>query len=360
MSGFFSVITTIQTPTKSVYKLLEKLEEHSGDLVVAGDEKGPQEYNPKSNGKVVCNGNRSRIHFLSLQNQLESKFELARKLPTSHYSRKNIGYLYAIEQGATLIYETDDDNEPMQCWRPRDEYIDDVRVASSKTEEKGEASRWVNIYKYFTNEKIWPRGLPLDEIRKPPPGIIDHESGSKKQRSPIQQGLVNDSPDVDAIWRLVLDRRFQFDNRISVFLPSGYWCPFNTQSTWWWPIAYPLLYVPSHCSFRVCDIWKSFVAQRCIWELDAGVTFHAPEVVQDRNIHDIMNDFKDEIPGYARNRKLVDVLENINLEAGDEKVAENLRSCYDALVGAKFFPVEELKLLDAWLLDLSKNQQSLQ
>ena len=116
---------------------------------------------------------------------------------------------------------------------------------------------------------------------------------SAPKRAPIQQGLVNGSADVDAIWRLVMDREFFFEPRASVFLEPGNWCPFNTQTTWWWPVAYPLLYIPSYCSFRMCDIWKSFVAQRCLWELDMGIVFHAPEVYQDRNVHDLMRDFRD-------------------------------------------------------------------
>jgi len=39
--------------------------------------------------------------------------ELADLLPYHHYCRKNIGYLYAIRQGADCILETDDDNLPL-------------------------------------------------------------------------------------------------------------------------------------------------------------------------------------------------------------------------------------------------------
>jgi hypothetical protein len=160
---------------------------------------------------------------------------------------------------------------------------------------------------------------------------------------------------VDAIWRLVLDRPFEFDRRPPVLLAPGNWCPFNTQSTWWWPVAYPLLYVPSHCSFRMCDIWKSFVAQRCLWELGYGVVFHAPEVVQDRNPHNLMRDFADETPGYQRNRELVQVLASTLLEPGEGAVGANLLRCYDALVQAGFFPPEELALVRIWLQDLRRN-----
>ena len=340
--NFFTVITTIQSPTKSVNDLFAKLGSSNGQLVIAGDQKGPRDY------EIALSAGDHRIHFLSLDDQLTSLFELARKLPVGHYSRKNIGYLHAIAQGADVIYETDDDNAPNENWHIRSEYIKDIRMIEALDYCD---SRWINVYRYFSDENIWPRGLPLDEIHRAVPSTVSVNSG-KSVWSPIQQGLVNGSPDVDAIWRLVLDRTFDFQNNQSVYLSPGNWCPFNTQSTWWCPVVYPLLYIPSYCSFRMCDIWKSFVAQRCLWELGAGVTFHAPEVVQDRNEHDIMRDFYDEIPGYERNAELKAILSGLQLFPGKEKVSGNLHACYTELIKHDFFPKEELDLLNAWLADL--------
>ena len=96
------------------------------------------------------------------------------------------------------------------------------------------------------------------------------------------------------------------------------------------------------------DIWRSFIAQRCLWELELGVAFHAAEVVQDRNEHDLMRDFNDEIPGYQRNRALVQVLADTPLLPGVGAVADNLQRCYAALVARGFFAAEELSLLNAW------------
>lgn len=347
MSTLFAVITTIQPPTPAVHGLSRKLRGSSGVLVVAGDKKGPVDYCLPPDESVP-------VHFLSLQQQMDSPFSLAAILPTGHYCRKNIGYLHAIAEGAGCIYETDDDNAPLPSWEPRGEFVAGAVTISPDQKPHEGGSSWVNVYRYFSREHIWPRGLPLDAIRDDVPPLDGQSSGASgaPQWSPVQQGLVNGSPDVDAIWRLTLDRPFEFEQAPSVFLPSGYWCPFNTQSTWWWPVAYPLLYVPSYCSFRMCDIWKSFVAQRCLWEMGAGITFHAPEVVQDRNPHDLMRDFTDELPGYHRNRELIAVLDSLVLAKGPDAVASNLRACYDALCRHGFFPEKELALVDAWLADL--------
>jgi len=205
--------------------------------------------------------------------------------------------------------------------------------------------RRVNACRYFTSDLIWPRGFPLSEVRSDVPETRTVAA----VRSPIQQGLANGSPDVDAVWRLILDRNFAFSDGAPVVLEAGNWCPFNTQSTWWWPIAYPLLYLPSYCSFRTCDIWKSFIAQRCLWELGYGITFHAPEVFQDRNQHDLDRDFADEVPGYTRNKEIANVLSRLQLGSGEAQIGDNLHRCYEALVAAGIFPSAELELVELWL-----------
>jgi hypothetical protein len=356
----YSIITTIQKPTASVLGLVEKLNEVGGKLIVAGDKKGPASYeapsgewrvtggesqHSKSNIQNSSSPNPWPVGFLSLEDQLAMPFELARLLPVGHYARKNLAYLAAIQQGATCIYETDDDNAPIEHWMVRQEEVSNCRVVEAN------ANRWVNVYRYFSKENIWPRGLPLDEIRNEVP---EAAMDSSAKRAPIQQGLVNGSADVDAIWRLVMDREFFFEPGASVYLEQGNWCPFNTQTTWWWPVVYPLLYIPSYCSFRMCDIWKSFVAQRCLWELDKGIVFHAPEVYQDRNVHDLMRDFRDEIPGYDKNREICEILSGVDLKKGEAAVSENLLRCYEALVSKQIFPDKELDLVKAWLHAIRK------
>lgn len=333
-----AIITTIQEPTPSVYALVNQLSGNDAKLVVAGDSKGPSIFDGPT-------GQFWPVDFLSLAAQESGPFSLARDLPKKHYARKNIAYLHAIAEGASCIYETDDDNAPNQSWSFRSE-----KVSSGRFVEKCE-NRWVNVYRYFSSENIWPRGLPLDEIRKSAP---EPRTFTDLRLAPIQQGLVNGSADVDAIWRLVMDREFCFDRGASVYLEPGNWCPFNTQSTWWWPVVYPLLYIPSYCSFRMCDIWKSFVAQRCLWELGLGVVFHAPEVYQDRNVHDLTRDFLDEIPGYEKNREICGFLAATKLRGGVEAVTENFYRCYEVLTKEGIFPAEELKLIQCWVNDYNQ------
>jgi len=80
-----------------------------------------------------------------------------------------------------------------------------------------------------------------------------------------------------------------------------------------------------------------------------GIVFHAPEVYQDRNVHDLMRDFRDEIPGYEKNREICEILAGVELKKGELAVSENLLGCYVALVAKEIFPAKELHLVNAWL-----------
>lgn len=324
------VVTTIQAPTEAARTLAARLPEADMRLVVVGDAKGPDLYDLPG------------VEFLSLADQLEGPFALARVLPTGHYTRKNVGYLHAISAGAQCLYETDDDNAPLERWGRRSR-----QVSARVVQQQG----WVNVYRFFSQELVWPRGLPLDAVADSQRRVPALDS-AREVDAPIQQGLANGSPDVDAVWRLILDTPFRFDDGDSVCLPPGAWCPFNSQTTWWWPEAFPLLYLPSYCSFRMTDIWRSFVAQRCLWAMDRYLVFHAAEVFQERNEHDLMRDFEDEVPGYLGNRAIVECLEALELDTGADAVGQNMERCYRALVAAGHFPERELDLVRAWLSDL--------
>ena len=326
----FSIVTSIQPPTSCMNELGARLRDVSCPLIIVGDKKGPFSFDVEG------------AELYTLEMQLHLPFRLAALLPTGHYSRKNLGYLIAISKGATSIYETDDDNAPLASWSWRDEETS-ARLLAGKG--------WANVYRLFSEQLIWPRGLPLDQVRTQ----IDLAGApdSVAIRAPIQQGLANGAPDVDAIWRLILDSNITFDKGDSVALPAGLWCPFNSQSTWWWPSAYPLLYLPSYCSFRMTDIWRSFIAQRCLWELGVNLVFHGAEVVQERNVHNLMRDFKDEVSGYLSNQRIADELMGLTLIPGESAVGANLLHCYEHLVKCDIFPQTELPLVHTWLADLA-------
>jgi hypothetical protein len=206
------------------------------------------------------------------------------------------------------------------------------------------------VYKYFTKTHIWPRGFALEALHKPLPPY----GPVSPHVCPIQQGLADDNPDVDAVYRLTLPLPVTFEQNQSLALLPGSICPFNSQNTTWFREAFPLLYLPSYCSFRMTDIWRSFVAQRIAWTCAWPILFHSSTVRQERNTHNLLHDFHDEIPGYLQNAAIMDTLCSLQLKEGRDQIPANLLSCYQALVEKKFLEAKELELVEAWLEDLSK------
>ncbi len=323
------VVTSISSPNAVLRSLAEGAAQHGWDFVVAGDTKSPQDFQ-----LAGC-------RFLSIAAQQASTFRLGALCPTRSYSRKNLAYLDAIAAGAEVIVETDDDNFPRDSfWMPR------RREVSARTVD---ADGWVNVYAYFAKSFIWPRGLPLQYARKDPPSL----GASTALDCPVQQGLADANPDVDAVYRMLLPLPFAFEEDVGPVALQGHaWCPFNSQNTTFFHDAFPLLYLPAHCSFRMTDIWRSFVAQRVLHHLGKPLLFHGCTVWQERNDHDLHRDFCDEIPGYQHNHEIRSALLETDL-AGTSAVSTMMERCYQTMIRRGWVSPAEEQLLQAWLADLA-------
>lgn len=323
-SGLFVVITTINAKSCGILEY-----EGMADLrvLLVGDRKTP----------ALDDGPNSE--FLAVDQQASLGFMLASALPYDHYTRKNIGYLYAMRQGAKLIYDTDDDNRPMDNWR-----IPDFR---SNAVLSGD-DRFCNVYQHFTGKKVWPRGLPLRHIR----GASGfHQETASQPNIGVWQGLADGDPDVDAIYRLVDNEAVTFERKDGVWLRPHCYCPFNSQNTFWQSRFFPLLYLPATTSFRFTDILRGYIAQRLLWEEGHHLGFMEATVFQERNAHDYMKDFADEIDVYLQTEQVVQILEELPLSGG---LPDKLRQIYRALQAASVVEAEELELVDLWLDDCSK------
>lgn len=323
------VITSINQPTRAVEWLGRNC--RGWPIVVVGDEKTPSDW---SSGEVT---------FLSLTEQLQNGSQFARALPTNSYARKNLGYLHAIAGGAEAVVDLDDDNVPYASFleTPSEE------ILASPILDKG----WINVYRLFTDEKIWPRGFPLEAVGESlnsPPKL----GATTALTCWVQQFLADGDPDVDSIWRLIFGRPEIDFRQGAVGIGAGSSCPFNSQNTLWWSKAFPLMYLPSHTAFRVTDIWRSFVAQRCLEVLEMWVGFLGPNVRQERNDHSLIKDFEDEVPGFIHNSSIVELLRTLRLGSHPDDIPRNLRMCYESLVSTGLIPDQELVLLDLWLDEL--------
>lgn len=321
------IITSISAPNSVMKSIAAESKKKNIDFIVIGDVKTPDDFNIDG------------CRYLSIKDQENLNFRLAKSLPKKHYSRKNIGYLLAKNQD--VIIETDDDNFPRtEFWNQRE---------SSVLVNKINGSGWINVYKYFSESNIWPRGFPLECLANTLPRV---DENIQNVFCPIQQGLADENPDVDAVYRMTQKLPFNFEKRTPVIIGKNSWCPFNSQNTTWFSEAFPLLYLPSYCSFRMTDIWRSFIAQRIAWTCGWPILFHNSTVWQERNEHNLLKDFEDEVPGYLNNSKICTFLENLDLKSGIENIDENLLRCYKMMTENNFIGRDEMLLVEKWIHDL--------
>jgi hypothetical protein len=334
MHKVYVVITTISSPNDALKAISKGCREHGFELIIIGDRKTP------ANFKLDYS------RYFSLDDQIRLGYDLAESCPENHYSRKNIGYLIAMKEGADIIIETDDDNIPYDnFWKiPSEEVTGDCYEKDSG---------WVNIYKHFTDTTIWPRGFPLENIKKNNYSEVCI-SPENIAVCPIQQSLADDNPDVDALYRLTFPLPVKFEKGKNIILGENTWSPFNSQNTIWFKKAFPLMYLPSFCSFRMTDIWRSLIAQRIAWEYGWSVKFSSPTMYQKRNEHNLLKDFEQEISGYLQNNKIKKTLQNCKFLKANNFINEMMIDAYKSLSYDGYLDInKEIPLLEKWLNEFS-------
>lgn len=321
MNTKYIIMTSIFSPTLAVEKFSQFAD---WNLIVVGD---------KQTDQVWSHPN---VQFISVSDQENMTSPFVKALPWNSYTRKNIGYAHAISQGAQIIYDTDDDNMPLDNW---------VRSPSFHAEMAAvNKPGFVNMYSFFTEKHVWPRGLPLQYILGVEPvATNDHEPVNIG----VWQFLVDEDPDVDAIYRLTNNAPIYFNRREPLVLNEGVCCPFNSQNTYFRREVFPLLYLPSTVTFRFTDILRGLVAQPILWAAGYRLGFGGATVIQKRNPHNYLKDFESEIPGYLFAEKVVKVAcEHISAE---RSISENLTSVYQALVKEQIVTEHEIEVLKLWL-----------
>ena len=326
------VVTTIASPNECLSTLASEAVAHAYDFICIGDKKSPDQFQIDG------------CEFYSVARQQRLQYSLVDQLPWNHYSRKNLGYLIAIENGCKKLLETDDDNYPENSsfWNVDISKVDGIEIVGQG---------WINIYSHFGVDS-WPRGFPLEKIQEP----VSFKQQKFSDQAYIIQSLVNGDPDVDAVFRLTRGLGISFGQYQPVALGVNVWCPFNSQNTLWKQEAFPLLYLPVTCSFRATDIVRSYVAQRCLWEMGGRVVFSGANAKQIRNEHNLLKDFEEEIVIYLKADIIRQELSKLHLRKGEEVkiVLDNLIQCYRKLVDLSVVNEQELAILKAWVKDINQ------
>lgn len=314
------VITSIFNPTQAVHKFADNKDY---ELIVVGDKKTPQNWQ--------CDG----VVFLGVENQEVDNF--SKMLPYNHYCRKMLGYLHAFKTGAEIIVDTDDDNIPYDDWN-FPEFEGNKKVIEADL-------GFINIYQLYSNEYIWPRGLPLQYLQHNKD--FQNKIIEKEIKVGIWQGLADGEPDVDAVFRMVFPKSVKFTSNEHYVLDKKTITPFNSQNTAFVKELFPLLYLPTYVTFRYTDILRGLVAQPIMWAKNYHLGFTGATVWQERNAHNLFKDFISEVPMYTTAHKVVDIVESVI--SSNNSILDNMLLGYEALLKEEIVTKEELVTLEAWL-----------
>jgi hypothetical protein len=207
--------------------------------------------------------------------------------------RRNFGLLIANDMHADVVAVIDDDNIPLSGWGKNIMVGYDVEVNYYETTLPAFDPIGATNYSH-----LWHRGFPLQLLSK-----RDYSSKSKRiVHCDIQADFWNGDPDIDAICRMEHAPECSFNDEYFP-LAANKIAPFNSQNTFISGRALRDYFLFPHIG-RMDDIWAAFYLQA----KGFNVVFGKASVYQDRNIHDLVRDMKQEYLGYENNLNLVQQL----------------------------------------------------
>jgi len=327
----WAVVTTIHAPTKSIHKVLEQPD---FCVIIVADRKTPiKEYSHLES---------ERVHLLSVEKQENMQdMAITNILPWNHFGRKNLGYLYAIQHGAEVIFDFDDDNE----------LISDIPFKTSEPWLVADETQVFNPYPMFVEleDVAWPRGFPLTQIQNVSTWQVPKFTTTNPSIG-VVQSLANHDPDMDAIWRLTRKLPLNFDSNKRVVLSPGTYSSYNAQATIHYALWGTLLPVSVHG--RVSDIWRSYIMQRLMHDVGQVVGFVSPFVKQVRNAHNYQGDYMSERPLYEKTEALIRVLSEWKGESAvfEERFVELFVELYER----DFIEIKDVHLAQKWIHTLQQ------
>lgn len=372
----WGVMTTIFSPSEAVRRFLYL---HQWCLVIVGDLKSPQEY------KIISSQVRERqVIYLNPKEQDKFSDSFSKALPWNSFGRKNIGYLYAMKNGAKVIWDFDDDNY-IKFWMdgaaPDSNVFLDSHISLSRAKNVTASvvscdsnTLFFNPYPYLgaTAENAWPRGFPISNVNLIPSSKCNFQTQNIiSDKIGILQSLADHQPDVDAIFRMTKQDKFYFDylkvktipkNSFYMLLSNGLYTPTNAQATFYFEKAFKLLYLPVTVPGRVSDIWRSYIGQGILslYGIYTGF-FRRALVDQNRNKHLLEADFQSEIDLYTKTKSLVTLIDkwtnmhSANFTKKKAPMEEHIIDLYIYLYERNFLELEDVRNIQVWLQALEIN-----
>lgn len=287
----YIVTTTINEPTIATKKFCKIADEKDWMFVVVGDTKTPHKsyYKLKEEYKNFV--------YLHPGDQEAMYPKLSETIGWRSIQRRNIGLVYAYDQGAEVIATIDDDNIPYDNWG------DNVMIGQWKEVDVYDHK----IYTVFDPlsptfyDDLWHRGYPIELV--PNKNEIEYK-GKQYREVLIQADFWDGDPDIDALCRLSKMPICKFED----FEPfaSNQIAPFNSQNTFLHRSVIPYYAVLPHAG-RMDDIWGAYIVQKYF---PKSVVYSKATVYQDRNEQDLVTNLENEVIGYRGTLNLINDLNN--------------------------------------------------
>jgi len=319
------VVTTIFVPyvLKNIYDNLNKYGHLDSTFIwVISDKKTPKE------SKYFCESfikNGLNIKYLDIDEQdlWGKKYPYFYSIiPYNNETRRNIGYLCALEQGCEILISIDDDNYPTN---------DDFIGLHEKTGQNHNGDLvfsnigFYNIcdnLKMSHNKNVYSRGFPF-KLRGVETPIKIYKTTTNSKIG-VTTGLWTKSPDVDAItWLNGCVESLEYFPSKNIILDHKTWCTINTQNTSVIRELVPAFFcIPMGYSSngvtieRYGDILAGYFLQLVMEHTDFYVNIGRPIVEHRRNSHNYINDLRIEYWGMMIVDWVIDILKNdINIKS---------------------------------------------
>jgi hypothetical protein len=277
-----------------------------------------------------------------------------KQIPYNNDTRRNIGFLHALEDGCERLISIDDDN-----WPTSDNFIQGHSYTGKIWEESliSDKSGFYNVCEHleFQPERpIFPRGYPLS--------LRDQRNDFKNQpvQSPVRigvtAGLWLGEPDIDAITWLngKVTGISYVGPDLFVFNPDT-WSPINTQNTSVIRELIPAFLcipmgwdVPGGKIQRYGDIWGGYFLQALIQGTNYRVGFGKPLVDHRRNPHNYADDLRQEYWGIILTDWMLETLRN-HFHPQEEDMCDRVMELADFLSG------KAMASLPAWCVSEMKS-----
>ena len=153
---------------------------------------------------------------------------------------------------------------------------------------------------------------------------------------------------MDAIFRLVCRENIEWIKDKHVLIDNKNICVFNTQNTFWLNSElFMCLLIPCTVSFRYCDILRGIINNIVLKKTDNYMMYCSPNVIQIRNEHNLMQDFKSETEMYIHNENILEYIENNTDNVANS--SDLMHIIYTNLLNNGVIKPQDIDVLNKWL-----------